>query len=80
MPDFSKRTPPKLLDILKHLRRAKCRECGMPSCMAFASELIEGGKRLADCPALAEESNADALRQFEDLGLGGFEGNQHTSI
>ena len=80
MPDFSKRTPPKLLDILKQLPGANCRGCGVPSCIAFAAELIEGGKRLADCPALAEESNADALPQFEDLGLGGFEGNQHTSI
>lgn len=68
-PDYSKRTPPKLLDILKHLPRTNCRECGVPSCMAFAAELIEGNRRLEDCPPLSEEGSTDALRHLEGLGL-----------
>jgi ArsR family metal-binding transcriptional regulator len=68
-PDYSKRTPPKLLDILKHLPRTNCRECGVPSCMAFAAELIEGNKRLEDCPPLCEDANDEALRRLERLSL-----------
>lgn len=68
-PDYSKRTPPKLLDILKHLPRTNCRKCGVQSCMAFAAELIEGGKRLEDCPPLTEEGSLDAVRHLEGLGL-----------
>ena len=68
-PDYSKRTPPKLLDILKYLPRTNCRECGVPGCMAYAAELIEGNKSLEDCPPLGEEGSADALRYLEGLGL-----------
>ena len=68
-PDHSRRTPPKLLDIIRYLPRTNCRACGVASCMAFAAELIEGNKRLQDCPPLCEEKGAGALRQLEDLGL-----------
>ena len=68
-PDYSRRTPPKLLDILKYLPRTNCRECGVPSCMAFAAELIEGNKCLQDCPPLGEEGSTGALRHLEGFGL-----------
>lgn len=68
-PDYKVRIPPKLLDILKHLPRTNCRDCGLASCMAFAAELIEGNRRLADCPPLCEEGNTEAMRCLEELGL-----------
>ncbi len=43
------------MDILRHLDRSNCRECGVPTCMAFAALVIQGQKRLADCPRLAPE-------------------------
>lgn len=68
-PDNTKRTPPKVLDILKLLPRTNCKDCGLQSCMAFAAELVEGNLRLEDCPYLLEEENAEALQGLQDLGL-----------
>jgi ArsR family metal-binding transcriptional regulator len=66
-PDHSRRTPPRLLDILKLLPRTNCGACGVQSCMAFAAELVEGTLSPEDCPPLAED--AEALARLEDLGL-----------
>jgi ArsR family metal-binding transcriptional regulator len=68
-PDYSKRTPPKLLDILKHLPRTNCGLCGLASCMAFAAELVEGNRCLEDCPPLCEKEKEEALHSLKELGL-----------
>jgi Na+-translocating ferredoxin:NAD+ oxidoreductase RNF subunit RnfB len=43
---------PKLtaLDVLKLTDRSNCRECGAPTCMAFAAQVVSGQKKLGDCP------------------------------
>jgi ArsR family metal-binding transcriptional regulator len=66
-PDHSRRTPPRLLDILKLLPRTNCGACGLQSCMAFAAELVEGTLFLEDCPPLAEDR--EAMTRLEELGL-----------
>jgi hypothetical protein len=38
------------LEIYKHLPKTNCRKCGVPTCLAFASAVVKGGKRIADCP------------------------------
>ena len=43
------------MDILRHLDRSNCRECGVPTCMAFAALVIQGQKALGDCPRLSPE-------------------------
>lgn len=68
-PDHTRKTIPKVLDILKLLPRTNCKECGLQSCMAFAAELVEGTCRLEDCPYLLEDDNAEALQGLKDLGL-----------
>lgn len=50
------------LDILKHLNRSNCRECGVPTCLAFATQLVNGEKKFSDCPHLSKEA-ADALNR-----------------
>jgi hypothetical protein len=50
----------KHLEILKYLNKSNCRECGVPTCLAFASALINGEKKLSDCPHLSREA-ADEL-------------------
>ena len=44
------------LEILKHLNKSNCRECGLPTCLAFAASLIKGEKKFSDCPHLSRES------------------------
>ncbi len=66
-PDHSRKTPPRVLDILKLLPRTNCGDCGLQSCMAFAAGLVEGSHSLEDCPPLAEDG--EALARLEELGL-----------
>jgi hypothetical protein len=50
------------LEILKNLKRSNCRECGVPTCLAFAAQIISGEKKLTDCPHLSKEA-AEALNK-----------------
>lgn len=38
------------LDLYKLLNKSNCRECGVRTCMAFAHAVINGEKRIEDCP------------------------------
>lgn len=49
------------LDILKILPKANCRECDVPTCLAFAVAVKQGQKQLSNCPHLSDE----VLGQFE---------------
>jgi ArsR family metal-binding transcriptional regulator len=68
-PDFSTRSKPKVLEILKLLPRTNCGECGVPSCMAYAVALSEGDKTLDDCPPLMLGAEARNLERLVELGL-----------
>ena len=41
-----------VLDILKKLPKTNCKECGLPSCMAFANAVSNGDKVLEECPKI----------------------------
>jgi len=40
------------LELYKFLKKTNCKECWVPSCMAFAVAVVQGQKKLADCPHL----------------------------
>ncbi len=44
------------IEVHKLLPRTNCRECGLPSCMAFAVKFLKGEKSVGDCPPLKEPS------------------------
>jgi len=44
-----------VLDILKLLDKSNCKECGEPTCMAFAACVHKGDKDLGSCPRLDPE-------------------------
>ena len=44
------------LELYKYLEKSNCRMCGVPSCLAFAAAVIQGQKRLGDCPAIPKDS------------------------
>jgi len=46
----------KALDIFKLLPKTNCKECGQPTCIVFASLVIQGIKVARDCPQLTEEN------------------------
>jgi hypothetical protein len=47
-----------VIDVLKLLEKSNCRECGSPTCLAFAAAVINGQKQLKDCPKLDEDTLA----------------------
>lgn len=46
------------LDIYKLLPKTNCKECGFPTCLAFAMKLAQKGTELSKCPYVSEESKA----------------------
>ncbi len=68
-PDHTKRVPPKVLEVFKLLPRSNCRECGVPTCMAYAAQLIDGSKCLEDCPPLIAAGDEEALATLRSWGL-----------
>lgn len=46
------------LEIYKLLPQSNCRQCYLPSCLAFATAVFRGEKKLADCPFLSAETAA----------------------
>lgn len=40
------------LELYKILEKINCKQCLLPSCMAFAVAVVQGQKQLADCPYL----------------------------
>jgi len=53
-PVYQRKGEIKAKDILDFLPRTNCRDCGLPTCFAFAMALLKGQKRLQDCAALTK--------------------------
>ena len=49
------------LELYKFLKKSNCGECRVPSCMAFAVAVIQGGKKLQECPYI----DSDILKRFD---------------
>ncbi len=43
------------LEIYKVLQKTNCKQCALPSCLAFAAAVVGGQKKLVDCPHLTDE-------------------------
>lgn len=47
------------IQIFKLLPKTNCKECGFPTCLAFAMQLALGKTELAKCPYVSEEAKAE---------------------
>jgi len=47
------------LDIYKKLPKENCKECGVPTCLAFAMKVAAGQAGLESCPRLSAEAQAE---------------------
>ena len=47
------------LDIFKLTPKTNCKECGCPTCMAFAMKVAQGAIQIEKCPYFSEESLAE---------------------
>ncbi|MDO4573291.1 MAG: acetyl-CoA decarbonylase/synthase complex subunit gamma, partial [Clostridia bacterium] len=69
------------LDIFKLTPKTNCKDCGSPTCMAFAMKVAQGAVPLEKCPHLSDEAKAQLseatappMKSIE-IGAGG---NRHT--
>jgi len=46
------------IEIFKLLPKTNCKECGVPTCLAFAMNLATGKAELSACPYISEEAKA----------------------
>jgi len=49
-PDYEQQTLPTVMEIYRELPRTNCKECGYPTCMAFAAALRESKVDRSCCP------------------------------
>jgi ArsR family metal-binding transcriptional regulator len=66
-PRYDDRRPPPMLEILKRLPQTNCRQCGYPTCMAFAVLLSRGNANIEDCPPLSRSEYAPQREQITGL-------------
>jgi ArsR family metal-binding transcriptional regulator len=70
-PTYTSRPIPRPLDVFKLLPGRNCKECGEPTCMAFALKLVNDELHWRKCPLLlAEEFEINRQKLIEATGLG----------
>ena len=69
-PSFRERKVPATFDIYTLLPRTNCKQCGFPTCLAFAAEARNNPELLESCPPLSRPENADSRAQIERLFAG----------
>jgi ArsR family metal-binding transcriptional regulator len=57
-PSYTATPGPQVFEILKMLPKTNCKECGLKTCMVFASQVAEGVRGPRDCPPLDEAQMA----------------------
>jgi len=64
-PRFEGKEPqPTVLDVYKLLPRTNCKECGFPTCMAFAAALRADSTKAPICPHLRETDYLETLARL----------------
>ena len=61
-----------VMEVLKNLPRTNCGDCGQPTCLAFATQVIKEGEDLNKCPHLsgAGADMGKAVRAQQEAGVG----------
>ncbi len=54
---------PVVFEIFKLLPKTNCRECGLQTCLVFATRVAEGATGPEDCPAISTE-NGEKLKKY----------------
>jgi len=68
-PSYEGMPRPKVIEILKLLPKINCRECGVPTCMVFATLVAEGAKDASNCPPLGKEDKKKLAVYMEQFRL-----------
>jgi len=70
--------PENTMDVFKLLDKSNCRECGAPTCLAFAALVYKGEKPLGACPHM----DSDTLAKYgaQEVSLKGLEADTEESL
>ncbi len=63
-PSFKERERPPVFEIYQLLPGTNCKECGYPTCLAFAAELRNGMVQIEQCTMLSKPEHADKKEQI----------------
>jgi ArsR family metal-binding transcriptional regulator len=66
-PCYTGKTRPKLIEILRLLPKTNCKKCGQPTCMAFAAQVMEGGRGAEHCTELNEVQRIELTDYLADF-------------
>ena len=70
-PRYTKAERPQVVEVLKRLPKTNCKKCGAPTCMVFATWVVQGAKDETQCLELSEEAKRELhcyLEQFTTIG------------
>ena len=70
-PRYTRAERPQVVEVLKRLPKTNCKKCGAPTCMVFATWVVQGAKDETQCTELDEEDKRklhDYLVQFNSDG------------
>lgn len=72
------------MQIYKNLPKTNCKECGFPTCMAFAMQVAAGQKALTDCPEISDDAKTSlseaSAPPMKLVKVGEFESGQETVL
>lgn len=74
-PNHKRFRPLSVLDVYKLLPQTNCKECGLPSCMAFAAALSQGKAHSEQCPGFSSPITETAVYPIYDR-----EGNLASTV
>lgn len=66
-PCYERRATLQPLEVYQLLPRTNCRRCGEQTCLAFAVRLVQGERRLEECPTLMQDAYRPQLARLREL-------------
>ena len=69
-PRYTKAERPQVVEVLKRLPKTNCKKCGAPTCMVFATWVVQGAKDETQCPELNEEGKRELQGYLARFSIG----------
>ena len=69
-PRYTKAERPQVVEILKRLPKSNCKKCGAPTCMVFATWVVQGAKDETQCPEMSEKGKRDLHEYLTQFPIG----------
>lgn len=66
-PSIKSAKQPTLIEVLKLLPKTNCRKCNEPTCMVFATKVLEGVKDGDDCPEISLQNKEKLTNYLKDF-------------